>query len=292
MALINCPECGHEISTAAVACPGCGRPISGMPAPAVVEPVIVAKRPHPREGFPLWAIVPLTILGVTLLLILFYALGRNDDLAESNLNVNVNTRRASTSSRSDSDRSSTDSYTTTVPPSSSTTVVEPPPASSSSVPQTVTVPGTSVNTPPERGRVVIDAKIASRTGTPTAVRNEKFYLLDKDLESILSDADLEPIEGNTMANSFGLAVMFPDRYGSFHRAAMAAIRPHIKYSGTTDGSGKAQLSNIEPDSYYLFGITKTGKGFAMWSNPVSIRAGENVLNLSPQPVTEMNNYSE
>ncbi len=288
MSLINCPECGHEISTAAVACPGCGRPISA-PSP-VIEPVVVAKRPHPREGFPLWAIVPLTILGVTLLFILFYALGRDDDIAESNLNVNVNTRRASGSTRTDTTGSTTsDPYTTTVPPSSDTTVTTPP-----SDTQTMTVPGsqTAINPPAERGRVVIDAKVESRTGTPTAVRNEKFYLLDKDLETILSDADLEPIEGNTMANSFGLAVMFPDRYGNFHRKAMAALRPHIKYSGTTDANGRASLANIEPNSYYLFGITKTGKGFAMWSNPVSIRAGENVLNLSPQRITEMDNYSE
>ncbi len=47
------------------------------------------------------------------------------------------------------------------------------------------------------------------------------------------------------------------------------------------------MKNIEPDSYYLFGITKSGKGFAVWSSPVSIRNGENVLNLSPQALTEI-----
>ena len=30
---------------------------------------------------------------------------------------------------------------------------------------------------------------------PQPVKNEKFYLLDKDLEMILSEAGLEPIEG-------------------------------------------------------------------------------------------------
>jgi len=254
--------------------------------------VVVAREPHVKEGFPLWAIVPLTILGATLLFIMFYVLGRDDDMAETNLNVNVNTRRASGSARTDTSSSgsaTSDPYTATVPPSGSTSVTVPPPPSSSQ-----TVPGTQteVNPAAERGRVVIDAKIAGRTGTPTAVRNEKFYLLDKDLESILSEADLEPVEGNTLANSFGLAVMFPDRYGSFYRGAMSAIKGHIKYSGTTDGSGKAALSNIEPDSYYLFGITKSGQGFALWSSPVSIRPGENVLNLSPQRVTEMNNSGE
>lgn len=289
MALIYCPECGHEISQAAIACPSCGRPINA-PEP-VIEPVVVTRKPHVKEGFPLWAVVPLTILGASLLFLLFYMMG-SDDRAESNLNVNVNTRRASTTTRDDRDdtpssSSSSDTYTTTVPPS--TTTVTTPPTES----QTVNVPGTqTINTTPDKGRVVIDAKIASRSGTPTAVRNERFYLLDKDLESILNDADLEPIEGNSLANSFGLAVMYPDRYGSFHRAAMAAIKEHIKYSGTTDAAGKASLTGIEPDSYYLFGITKSTGGFALWSNPVSIRPGENVLNLSPQRITEMENTSE
>ncbi|MCA1589157.1 MAG: hypothetical protein LC734_01960, partial [Acidobacteria bacterium] len=110
---------------------------------------------------------------------------------------------------------------------------------------------------------------------------------DKDLESILGDADLDPISGQTLLNSFGLAVMYPDRYGDFQRAALRAINEHIKYSGTTDGAGKAQLAGVEPKSYYLFGITKSGRGFAVWNSPVSINAGDNMLNLTPQRLTEI-----
>lgn len=29
MALINCPDCNHQVSDAAPACPSCGRPIAG-----------------------------------------------------------------------------------------------------------------------------------------------------------------------------------------------------------------------------------------------------------------------
>ena len=286
MALIYCPECGHEISQAAVACPSCGRPINATPP--TVDRVIVPKQPPVREGFPPWAFVPLAILGVGLLFLLFYMMQRDDDMAESNLNVNVSTRRASNTRDSDSART-TDSQTVTIPPSDSTTITSGPPSS-----QTVTVPGSQTTIPVEetKGRAVIEAKVAGRTGSPQAVRNEKFYLLDEDLETILRDADLEPIEGQTLANSFGLSVVFPERYGDFNRNALAAIRSHIKYTGTTDGAGKAQLTGIEPDSYYLFGVTKTGKGFALWSNPVTIRTGENILNLSPQRITEMDSSSE
>ena len=36
MSLINCPGCGHEMSTEANDCPKCGRPIFGIPEPATV----------------------------------------------------------------------------------------------------------------------------------------------------------------------------------------------------------------------------------------------------------------
>jgi DNA-directed RNA polymerase subunit RPC12/RpoP len=41
MALIDCPECGHKVSTVAVACPECGYPVKARPA--------TAKPPKPAE---------------------------------------------------------------------------------------------------------------------------------------------------------------------------------------------------------------------------------------------------
>lgn len=269
-----------------MACPNCGRPIQA--APTVVKKVVVADRPREDGGFPPWAFIPIAVLGIGLLFLLFYAMSRDDETANTNLNVNVSSQRAS--GRSSTTSVPEDSQTINVP-SDSTTVTAPPVDS-----QTVTVPGSQASIPSDVaatvGRVVIDAKVASRTGAPTAVRNEKFYLLDEDLETILGDADLEPIEGQSMRNSFGLSVLYPDRFGDFNRKALAAIKQHIKYTGTTDGTGKAQLGNIAPDSYYLFGITKTGKGFALWSSPVTVRTGENLLNLSPATITEMDSSSE
>jgi hypothetical protein len=112
-------------------------------------------------------------------------------------------------------------------------------------------------------------------------------LLDKDLETILGEAHVEPVEGNTVAASYGLAVVFPDRFVDFQQAAMRAIARHAKYSGTTDGSGKAALKDVKPDEYYLFAIIRSGRGFAMWDAPVSVINGDNLLNLSPQTVIEI-----
>ena len=274
MSLIYCPECGHEISAAAVACPNCGRPLSARP---VVDAVPVVAPIRRDEGVPNWIFIPLGIIGVVLLIVFFVVMSRNNEDANSNLSVNVSTRRPA---GANSDR--TGSTTTDIPASSVGNV---PPSTDT---QTVNIPGsqTSVSSAPSKGTVIIDAKVAGRTG-PQPVKNEKFYLLDKDLESILSDADLEPIEGQSLMNSLGLSVLYPDRFDEFNRNALRAVRDHIKYAGTTDASGKAELGGIEPNSYYLFAVTKSGKGFAIWSSPVSIIPGQNALNLTPQRLIEM-----
>ena len=292
MSLIYCPECGHEISQSAVACPNCGRPINARPV--IERKVVVADPPVESDGFPKWAFIPLGLIGAVLLLVFFVAMGRNNDDANSNLAVNVSARSARPAAESETVTSS-GSQTVEVPSSTSGGTISVP-SSSSSEPQSVTVPGSSTSVsslPPaaSKGTVMIDAKISTKAGTPQAVKNERFYLLDKDLETILSDADIEPIEGQTLTNSLGLSVLYPARYGEFHREALQAIKNHIKYAGQTDGTGKAQLGNVEPDSYYLFGITKTGRGFAVWSSPVTVSGGQNLLNLTPQPLTEIEESS-
>lgn len=286
MSLINCPECAHQVSTDAVACPNCGRPIAA-PTPTVHRKVVVADATR-DDGFPKWLLVPIVILGAVVVFLLIALMRQEDETADSrNINVNVAQQRRATDSRETTGRAATSDSTEVSVPSSTTTVSTP--ATSTAVPQTVPPSTrTEVATAPDaRGTVTIDAKIATRTGDVQTVKNEKFYLLDKDLESILGDADLEPIEGNTLTNSFGLAVLYPERYGEFQRKALSAINDHIKYRVTTDAAGQASIKNVEPDSYYLFGITKTRSGFAIWSSPVSITGGENKLNLSPARLNEM-----
>jgi hypothetical protein len=244
----------------------------------VIERRIVTE-PRDDDGIPKYVIIPVAVIAGLVLIGLFVLFSRNSEDANANLKVAVNAQRQSSSSTS-----SVPSSETTVGSTGSGTISVP-----SSVPvDSQTVPGSQVGVnAPTIGTVVIDAKIAARNGSTRPVQKERFYLLDKDLESILSDADIEPVAGQTMLNSFGLSVVYPDRYGDFNRRALAAIKPHIKYSGTTDGNGKASLGGVEPSSYYLFGVTKSGNGFAMWSSPVSVIAGENMMNLSPASLTEI-----
>ncbi|MDM7924030.1 MAG: zinc ribbon domain-containing protein [Pyrinomonadaceae bacterium] len=287
MSLVNCPECGHDVSAAAVACPNCGRPLQNRTVPPA-RPVVVDAGPK-ESGLPPWAFVAFGVAAILLLFFVFFLVSRDSDGLSDNTNVRV---CAEADRRSgDARRSTAEDYpssTTTVPPTEGETVPSDVPGIES------TVPGSQTRVPanPTKGVVKIDAKVITQNGSPQAVRNEKFYLLERDIEMILSDAGLEPIEGNTLSNSLGLAITFPDRYPDFRSDALSAINKYIEYSGTTDASGKAELSGVNPGSYYLFGITKTPNGFALWSAPVSVIAGENVLNLAPQRISEVDRASE
>ncbi len=272
MSLLHCPECAHELSDNAVACPNCGRPTNVEPV--VERQVVMVDNGPTRDGFPTWAFIPIGMLAVILLMLIYVLVKRNDDVTgnQAATTINVNASRPAAPSRP------SEPMTTTTVPSSA-----PAPPTQTTVPSTQT----TVTQSPTKGKVALVAKLTTRNGSTQAVRNEKFYLLDQDIESILSSAGVDPIAGQSLTGSLGLSLVFPDRYGEFNRSAFSAIRKHIKYSGQTDGSGKAQLSGVEPNGYYLFGMTRSGQGFTVWNSPVSVQVGDNVLNLSPQTLTEI-----
>ena len=275
MSLLYCPECNHEVSTGADACPNCGLRMR----PPIVEKRVLVTEAASENSFPPWAIAAVVFIGIGVLILGFLLFRSTSDQANTNVNVNVAQRRGSTT------EPVRDTKTTTVPSTSTDVPMTSAPS------QMTTVPGTETSVPnvppPDKGVVKINARVAPRQGDPRAASGTKFYLLDKDVEQILSEARVEPIEGNSLAASLGLAAVFPDRYSEFQRAAMRAIGAHVKYSGTTGGSGTTDLKGVSPSSYYLFAISRVGRGFALWNSPVSVIAGDNVMNLSPQSVTEV-----
>jgi hypothetical protein len=294
MSLIICPDCGHEVSAIATKCPNCGHPFT---APVIERKVVVANTPTREEGLPNWAFVLFGLIGVVLLFAVFLFVTRNnqDDSGSSNINVNLATKKTP-----EIVREKTPSQTVNLPPATGSQPVSVPSGSapSGSAPSSVTTVPASPNSPAivpkemsDKGMVMIDAKVETSKGAVQNVKSEKFYLLDDSLDSILSRANLEPIEGQTLVNSFGLSVLYPSRYSDFNRDALNAIKSHIKYNVLTDSNGKAQIKEVKPDSYYLFGVTKSGNAFAVWDSPVTIQTGQNILNLSPQPLTEVANNS-
>lgn len=282
MSLITCPDCGNACSLDAVACPQCGRPL----APAIVEPIPqreVIIQEAPEKSFPPWAIALIAVLGAGLLLALFMMMRGNNDEANRNLSVNVAQREPvnSRSTRVETNSRSTDVTvpSTSMPAQSSEVTV--PPAQTTTVTTPETRTATADNVPVSKSSLTIDAKIQGATGAPRPVQKETFYLLDKDLESILRDADIEDEEGQGLVNAFGMSVVYPDRYADTKRKALAEINKHIVAKTLTDAQGKAKFPDVKPDSYYLFGITKTREGFSVWNNPITLSEGAMNLNLTP-----------
>jgi uncharacterized membrane protein YdbT with pleckstrin-like domain len=52
MPLVTCPDCGHQVSTAAAACPQCNRPLGVQPMAPVAGPVAAATEEIAWEGVP------------------------------------------------------------------------------------------------------------------------------------------------------------------------------------------------------------------------------------------------
>ena len=286
MSLIICPECAHEVSSTAAACPNCGHPFV---RPTVQPRVIVNELPPERDGFPTWAFIPLGLLGIVLLFVFLVWMRNSGDEAQRNINVKIASQQPLNSSRETTVRTDSQPNQVVVPSTSQPSTIVVPPSTTTTTslpPATATIPSTETVVP-DKGTVSLEAKILSKNGSPQPVRAEKFYLLDKDLESILRDANIEDEAGQGLVNAFGLSVVYPDRYADFRKKALAAISKHSVYNTLTDASGKASLKDVKPNSYNLFAITKTGNGFAIWNNSVTIQPGQNSLVLEPVSPTEI-----
>jgi hypothetical protein len=279
MPLRTCPDCGKEVSTAAQACPNCGFPFQTQTN--VVEERVVHNNPEKREAVPKWLVIPVVVLVGALIVLFIFMLRSGDDADERNVNVDIS---AGTTDGVETDRTPQTVKTPvdTAPPDN----VEIPDAGSAQTVPADTEAQVSDQTA-DRGSVSLEAKVADKTGKVAPVDNEKFYLLDKDLNAIFREAGLQSLPGQTLVNSFGLSVLYPDKYADFNRKALEAIEDHVKYNTLTSSGGRAELKDVEPKTYYLFGIHKTGNGFAIWNSPVTIKAGQNKLNIQPQRTTDI-----
>ncbi|MGI9034927.1 MAG: hypothetical protein ACR2GD_02695 [Pyrinomonadaceae bacterium] len=285
MSLINCPECGNECSASATVCPNCGHPFVKPVIHATPPPKVIVREVEREESFPKWIFIPLALLGVIVLFVVFLMLKKDDAADQRNINVNIATARTPLTT--------TTASTTIVAAPTPNQIVVPP----ASQPPTVTTPPPATTTvveptPSDKAVVNVQAQVKNKNGSVVPVSKEKFYLLDKDLQSILADANIQDATGQGLINAFGMSVINPDKYPGVNEKALAAIKPHIIYSTLTDAGGKAELKDVKPNSYYLFGIHKVGNGFAVWSSPVTVNAGQNSLVIPPVSPTEIvdNNY--
>jgi hypothetical protein len=67
--------------------------------------------------------------------------------------------------------------------------------------------------------------------------------------------------------------------GQFLGKALSAIKAHTVTTGTTDFAGKLELSGLKPALYFVYAITQTRRGHALWNVPIEIKAGRNTLTI-------------
>lgn len=126
------------------------------------------------------------------------------------------------------------------------------------------------------GVLSIQAGIVYKMGGSQAVARVPFFLLNKDLNAILSDAGLQPDRGMNLLETFAFATRYQSqsKYAQFYQAAMRAIQPHIVAQTVTGFDGVGQFPAVAAGVYYVMGYTQTRGGFALWNVSVGVPTGQ------------------
>lgn len=121
--------------------------------------------------------------------------------------------------------------------------------------------------------IPIKVAIIYNLGGAQAVAREDFHLLSKDAVQIWKETGLLKNDRD-FATDFGI-----DRLGLDKKPMKfaEAVKPYILKTATTDFEGNATFENVPEGEYYIYGVTETRGGFAVWSYKVS--AAENKTTL-------------
>lgn len=133
--------------------------------------------------------------------------------------------------------------------------------------------------PKPPNKIPIKAAIIYNIGGAQAVARENFYLLKKDPLEIWREAGLT--KDAKMKDERWFWVMFSiDRYYTREKESSKfekPIKPYIVATTTTDFEGNASFENVPDGSYYIYGVTETRAGHAVWSHKVSTGDNQTVF---------------
>lgn len=135
-------------------------------------------------------------------------------------------------------------------------------------------------------RIPIKVAIIYNLGGAQAVAREDFYLLTKDAVQIWKENGLlnnekMRIGGITLNDSQLFRLEFlADRVNVSQKKPSKfaeAISPYIVKRVTTDFEGNATFESVPAGTYYIYAITETRGGYAVWSYKVSTEENKTVL---------------
>ena len=127
------------------------------------------------------------------------------------------------------------------------------------------------------GSLAIQAGIVYRYGAPQPVARTEFVILDDDPEAIITGAGIQGKKTWAMPRmSLMQSFLFMHQGGNWYdgERALASLKPHVIAGGTTDFNGNLVLTELPAKRLYIFGMTQTRGGWAIWNVWVEVKAGQ------------------
>lgn len=158
-----------------------------------------------------------------------------------------------------------------------------------------------------KGTLSVEAGLVFNSGDVKPVARVNFYLLNDNLEAILSKAGIEPHQtidpkasrgallgginapqkAVSFVESYAIWSSSPDLYDDKLQQSQEALKSHIIATMTTDFSGKGDFSQVKAGNYYLMGVGGTGKQAVLWNMPIEIKAGKQSVILDNKNASEI-----
>jgi hypothetical protein len=148
----------------------------------------------------------------------------------------------------------------------------------------------------KEGKLEIEAAILYKMGGAQPIARNEFYLLGESADEILKESNLKPKQiakfeemaknvgiSNTSKNYNLLMLHSANQLSKLESDYLNSVRilmeKHAVKTLKTDLQGKAQVSDLEPKTYYLYGYSETRGGGAIWNLPIDIKAGQNSITI-------------
>jgi len=144
-------------------------------------------------------------------------------------------------------------------------------------PDSLTTPLETTNANVSTGSLAIQAGIVYRYGAPQPVARTEFVILDDDPEAIITRAGIQGKKTWAMPRmSIMQSFLFMQQGGNWYdgERALSSLKPHVVAGGTTDFNGNLLLTGLPAKRLYIFGMTQTRGGWAIWNVWIEIKAGQ------------------
>ena len=141
---------------------------------------------------------------------------------------------------------------------------------------------------PTEHNIPIKVAIIYNFGGAQPVAREYFYLLNKDANQLWKEAGLlnaeklrvpsmtkQPSDESVFRFYFSLDML---RVSEGNPSQFEdALKPFIVKTVNTDFEGNATFENVPEGVYYIYGVTETRSGYAVWNYKVSTEENKTVL---------------